>query len=44
MFLTQKLKNNIEIALKATGIELQANPIKIYHEVYICEKKIWHNS
>ena len=34
-----KLKIDIKIALKPTAIKLQANPIKIYHAVYICEKK-----
>ena len=34
-----KLKIDIKIALKRTAIKLQANPIKIYHTVYICEKK-----
>ena len=37
--MTKKLKNDIEIALKPTGIEHNANPIKIYHTVYICEKE-----
>ena len=39
VFWFKKLKNDIEIALKSTGIELQANPIKVYHVVYICEIK-----
>ena len=34
-----KLKNDTEISLKSTGIKLLANPIKIYHAVYICEQK-----
>ena len=34
----KKLKNGIEISLKATGVELQANHIKICHALYICEK------
>ena len=29
----RKLKKNIEIAIKPTGIELQTNPIKIYYAV-----------
>ena len=28
-----------KMPLKFTGIELWANPIKIYHAVYICKKK-----
>ena len=47
VFWLKKLKNDIEIALKLdcskscynTGIKLWENPIKIYHAVYICEKK-----
>ena len=39
VFWFKKLKNDIEIALKSTGIELQANPIKVYPVVYICEIK-----
>ena len=39
VFWLQKLKYDIEIALKPTGIKLYANPIKIYHVVYVCEKK-----
>ena len=30
---------DIEIALKPPGIKLEANPIKIYHGVYIYKKK-----
>ena len=29
----------MKIALKLAGIEVQANPIMIYHAVYISEKK-----
>ena len=39
VFLVNKLKNDIEIALKPTGFELEENPIKIYHSVYICKRK-----
>ena len=39
VFWLQKLKNYIITALKPTGIKLEANPIKIYHAVYIFEKK-----
>ena len=39
LFLIKKLKNDIKVALKLTGIKLQANPIKIYHAVYICQKR-----
>ena len=39
VFWLKKLKNDIIIALKPTGIKSYANPIKIYHAVYICEKK-----
>ena len=39
VFRVKKLKNHIETALKPTGIKLQANLIKIYQVVYICEKK-----
>ena len=38
-FIFTKLKNDIKIALKPTGIKLYANLIKIHHAVYICEKK-----
>ena len=37
LFLLKKLKNNMEIFLKPTGIELWSNPIKIYNAV---KKKI----
>ena len=40
VFWLKKLKNDIKIALKPTGIKLYANPIKIYHVVYICEKSV----
>ena len=44
-FWLKKLKNDIKIALKPAGIEVQANPIMIYHAVYISEKKnMWHCS
>ena len=33
------LKNDIKIALKPTGIKVQANPIEMYHVVYISERK-----
>ena len=39
VFWLKKLKNDIKIALKLTGIKLRVNPIKIYNVVYICEKK-----
>ena len=38
-FDSRKLKMIIEIALKPTGTELQANPITVYQLLYICEKK-----
>ena len=38
-FLLKKFKNDIEIALKHTGFELQENPVKIYHSLYICKRK-----
>ena len=38
-FWLKKLKNGIGILLKPTTIKLQANPIKIYQAVYICEKE-----
>ena len=39
MLLTKTIQNDIEIALEPTGFELQENPIKCYHSVYICERK-----
>ena len=40
VFWLQKLKNYIIIYnLQPNGIKLVANPIKIYHAVYIFEKK-----
>ena len=47
VFWLTKLKNGIKIALKPTAIKLSANPVKIYHVVYIFEKKkrcaLWLN-
>ena len=40
VFWLKKLKNDIKIALKPTGIKLKGNPIKIYYAVYICEQKM----
>ena len=40
VFWLRKLKNDIETALKSTGIDLYANPIKMYHAVYIWEKNL----
>ena len=37
-FWLKKLKNDIKITLKPTGIKLQENPIKIYYAVYNCKK------
>ena len=39
LFWLKKLKNDIKIALKPTGIKPEKNLIKIYYVVHICEKK-----
>ena len=38
-FLTQVTQKGHFNCLKPTGIELKADPMKIYHVVYICEKE-----
>ena len=38
-YLLHKIRSDIEISLKPTGIKLSADPIKIYHTVYVCGKK-----
>ena len=39
VFWLKKLKNDIKIVLKPTGIKLLENCIKVYYAVYICKKK-----